>query len=362
VGLNSEIRTLWHQYRITCGSPELFALAKDWKAMARIGLVGFYGWGNYGDELFLELWRRTLGQFHSVEAVNDLQREPYFTEQAVTVAAKYDAFVIGGGDLVIPSKISPLYWNSAWLSKPVYIAGVGVPTWVKSENADVVARMQRFFQHENIRYISARDDESAEWIRSRLSPRVPVRVHADLVFSMHLPPPRLYERPTIGVCVRQQRSGGPDTSVVRQALTAQQAEGFDVVRIVLGNGATGEKDYVVAKALDIPKSEIIYSENLDVLSSAVGGLHALLSMKFHGTVVATSYGVPSIVLSSTSKSKNLYRRIDRLPLLSSMTDEQMAEKIRLAALRVPSVIRDDLTADAASGIRTVVDLVNSQVR
>lgn len=292
-----------------------------------------------------------------MEVVHDLLREPYFSENARDVADRYDAFVIGGGDLVIPTKISSLYWNSAWLTKPVFIAGVGVPTWMKSENADVIARMSRFFQHSNVRYIGARDDESADWIRRRLQPTVPVTSHADLVFSMEMPPARRYERPTVGVVVRQQRSGGGNLAQVEQTCRAIADRGFDIVRVVLGSLGTGERDTEVARNMDVP-GEVLTTQSTTEMSANLGGLDALISMKFHGTVVATAYGVPSIVLSSTSKSQNLYRKIDRLPLLSSLTDDQMMAKFAMTALRVPSIVREFLHDDALRGVHKVVAAVN----
>lgn len=329
--------------------------------MARIGLVGFFGWGNYGDELFLELWQDRLGRFHDVDVVHDLLDEPYFSRATASVAEEYDAFVIGGGDLVIPTKISPLYWNSAWLSKPVFIAGVGVPTWLNRENPDVVARMSRFFQHPNVRYISARDDESAEWIRRRLQPSIPVASHADLVFSMDMPPARRYERPTVGLVVRFQRGVDADLSRVEMACREIADQGFDIARVVLGNRGTGQRDLEVARAADVP-GEILYTESNAEMSANLGGLHALMSTKFHGTVVATAYGVPTIVLSSTSKSRNLYRRIDRLELLSSPNDDHLAAKLATAGLRVPEIVRNALRVDAEQGVREVMDAVNEEVR
>ena len=157
--------------------------------MARIGLVGFFGWGNYGDELFLRQWQQSLGAHHEVAVVHDQLSAPYFSRQASEVAAEFDAFVIGGGDLVIPNKISPLYWNRAWLQRPVYISGVGVPTWIKHRAPDVIERLRNFFQHPNVKHVSARDEESAQWIRRHLEPRVSVRVHADLAYNLAMPPP-----------------------------------------------------------------------------------------------------------------------------------------------------------------------------
>lgn len=325
--------------------------------MARVGLVGFFGWGNYGDELFLRLWQRRLGAFYDVGSVVEICDPPYFNRSAVDVADEYDALVIGGGDLVIPTTISPLYWNSAWLRKSVYISGVGVPTWVGAGRQDVVERMARFFQHENVRYISARDSESAEWIRRHLTPRVPVYVHADLVFALPAPPARAYERPTLGVAVRYQRKGGADLSHIESVVRKIAADGFDVARIVLGVGATGQRDLEIAQALDVPGA-VIHSEDLDEITAAIGGLYALMSQKFHGTVVATMYGVPTIVLSSTSKSRNLFGHIDRPRLLSSPSDADMYDKFTLCGLPVPRIVREELTTDAETGVRALVEHIN----
>ena len=117
----------------------------------KVGLVGFFGWGNYGDELFLEHWHRHLDAHFEVEPVHELLRAPYIVGDAMTKAQEYEGFVIGGGDLVIPNKVSELYWNRAWLQKKVYIARVGVPTWIRNENPAVMEHMKEFFQPPNVR-------------------------------------------------------------------------------------------------------------------------------------------------------------------------------------------------------------------
>jgi polysaccharide pyruvyl transferase WcaK-like protein len=126
----------------------------------RIGLVGYFGWGNYGDELFLRVWNKELARVGRPEVVHQLTRAPYFTDPPKRVAKRYDAFVIGGGDLVVPWNFSRLYWRPEWLTKPVYVAGVGVPTWGEPKDS-VIQDLRRFLQHPNVRYISARDPESA---------------------------------------------------------------------------------------------------------------------------------------------------------------------------------------------------------
>lgn len=326
--------------------------------MARIGLVGFFGWGNYGDELFHRVWEESVGKFHQTAVVHEQLREPYFSRPATQIADEFDALVIGGGDLVIPNKISPLYWNRAWLRRPIYISGIGVPTWVKHQAPDVMERLRNFFQHSNIRYISTRDVESAQWIRRHLEPTVPVHVHADLVFSMHLPPAARYEQPTVGINLRSHRKDSDPSHLIRSCQILQE-RGFEIANLVLGTGRTGAVDLEVARSFPLAGQHIISSENIDDLTSAIGGLEFLISNKFHGTVIATAYGVSSVVLSSTTKSINLYRALDRRYLLSSNTDERMMDKINLASVPVPSLAIQALRQDARAGVDEVLDAINT---
>lgn len=326
--------------------------------MAKIGLVGFFGWGNYGDELFHRIWENSIGTVHDTQLLHDKLEYPYFSRSAVEIAKEVDAIVIGGGDLVIPNKISPLYWNKAWLNRPIYISGVGVPTWIKHEAEDVMSRLRTFFQHKNVKYISARDVESAEWIRKKLTPNVEVRHHADLAFSGIYPPAKKFEKPTIGISLRTHRAGS-DPTVLLNACRALQKDGFDIMNIVMGTGRTRAADLQVAKDFPLENQIIFESENIDEISSTIGGLHTLISNKFHGTVVASTYGVSSVVLSSTSKSRNLYRRLGRTPLLSSATDENLLHKVRLAEMPISEDALKALRLEAFEGVHSVVRAINT---
>ncbi|KUM35552.1 polysaccharide pyruvyl transferase family protein [Arthrobacter sp. EpRS71] len=327
--------------------------------MARVGLVGFFGWGNYGDELFHRIWETSIGRFHETQVMHDLLQQPYFSRPAAELVKEVDAIVIGGGDLVIPNKISPLYWNRAWLDVPVYISGVGVPTWVKLEAPDVMDRMRSFFQHPNVKYISARDIESAEWIRHKLRPTVPVYHHADLAFGSFYPPARKFENPTVGISLRTHRADS-DPTILLDACKQLQNQGYDILNVVMGTGKTRVADLAVAEAFPLKDQIIFESEDIDAISSTIGGLDLLISNKFHGTVVATTYGVSSVVLSSTSKSKNIYKRLGRTPLLSSATDESLMDKIRLAKMPLSADAVKALRLEAFEGVHNVVSEINAE--
>lgn len=327
----------------------------------RIGLVGFFGWGNYGDELFLRLWEQRLQTAGEPSVVHQITKSPYFIDPPATVAEGYDAFVIGGGDLVVPWSISELYWRKEWLTRPVYIAGVGVPTWGGRKD-HIVNRLRAFFQHPNVRYISARDPESAAWITENLEPAVPVTWAPDLVFGLDLPPVSTPAGAPILGLVTRHRKGGPDNyESVAQACERAEQLGYRIRHIVLGTGGVGELDVAAAEAFDWPDKELVASEDIDDLTRAIGECSGLLSMKFHGTVVAVAYGVPSLVLSPTDKSRNLYRMIGQERLLSHLNAKDLAEKLDELKERIPDSARADLRERSNASIQDMVSRIGRDV-
>jgi polysaccharide pyruvyl transferase WcaK-like protein len=316
--------------------------------MKKIGLVGFFGWGNFGDELFVETYRQVLEPHFELKVVHDLLQKPYFSRPIKEMIADCDAFIIGGGDLVIPWSLSGLYWRKEFLDKPVIINSVGVPTW-GGYKSEVALALREFVNHENVQYVSARDPESANWIREHLLCKKVVEA-PDMVCALNLPPVRNDVKPSLGVVTRFRRGGEDDYSAVYKLCEKAAASGYAIRQIILGNGLTGVNDRSTADQLEFPDKEIVYSEDLWDQCRAIGESTVLVSMKFHGSVVATMYGVPSIVLSPTDKSRNFMRRIERQDLLSNLKDPALADHFSPFMARVPLVSRQKLLAEARVGL------------
>jgi polysaccharide pyruvyl transferase WcaK-like protein len=329
---------------------------------ATIGLVGFFGWGNYGDELFLKVWHEHLGPHADLRVVHDLLQAPYFSGPVDDVVDSVDAILIGGGDLIIPWNVSGLYWREEYLRRPVYIAGVGVPTWRRAVPS-VVDRMRRFVQHPNVRFISARDPESARWIVRNLEPSTPVTWAPDLVFAMTLPSvERTFTDKVLSVATRYRRGRPADMSQMNRLIERAFDMGWRVNGIVLGTGRTGELDLDVARQFEGLGVKTIYSEDLDELTRAVAESDAVATMKFHGTVVATAYGVPAIPVAATDKTRNLFRMIDRLPMMTSLSDPTLADRLHPYLLPVPRIVRQHLQAKATHGVESVRDAILREFR
>lgn len=299
----------------------------------RVGIVGFYGPGNYGDELFLGAFREHLGEAVRLSVLTRSPRTPIPPAPRAVVRAQ-DAIVIGGGDLVVPWHVGDRDWSTDYLRRPVHIIGVGVPTW-REARPRAVRTLRRFFQHGSVRSISARDVESSAWIREHLEPRVPVETAADLVFARSLPPAqRPPGAPVLGIVVRW-RNDQDDFSTVRAMAERGRSLGYRLRSIVLASGEVRERDEAALARLALPVDEVVASDDLDVLSRAIGECTMLASHKFHGTVVAAAYGVTAISMSTTDKNRNLLRRLGRPDLVCAFDDP------RLPSLIVPDPVAPD---------------------
>jgi len=318
-----------------------------------LGIAGFFGHGNFGDELFLDVFSEYFGDHYDLVVLPDGLTRPYFTGGIKSRVAKVDAILIGGGDLLQPWAVDKRYWAKTYLTKPVYILGLGVPIrapWSEWDNPVAIEKHREYLNHPNIKYIGVRDDESRAWIDKHIQPRVPVNVDPDIVCALTLPPAaeKDDDTPTLGIVTRLRKADEQDdyTELEKHAHHVQ-ANGWKVQHLVLGTGVVGERDIADAENLRIEGKEIVHSENLAELCSSLGSLTALASMKFHGSVVATMYGVPSIVLIPTSKNRSFMRRMGREDLLAKFDAPDLVDRFQPA----PAPITPDQVAMLREGAK-----------
>ncbi len=296
----------------------------------RLGLVGFFGHGNYGDELFLKVFDQFFGEDFDLKIIVDRIEKPYYSRRVEALVDEVDAIVIGGGDLIRPWALDPRWFNTAYLRKPVYMVGLGAAIRPNTVEKDfVIDRYARFFRDPNVRFIGVRDDVSRRWVESRLAPDVEVRSEPDIVCALDLP--SVERRPDLlGIItrLRPNREVPDDYSALEQLALEVMSRGWSVRHIIAGTGLVGERDLANSVDLHVPGKELVASEDLDVLTAAIGECTALASMKFHGSVVATMYGVPSLVLVPTSKNVTFMKRIERADLLAHFEADDLLTRFQ----------------------------------
>ena len=272
-----------------------------------------------------------------------------------------DAIVIGGGDIVIPWTSSSRYWETAYLRRPVFVAGVGVPTFRASVPA-AVDRLRSFFSDPAVRFIGTRDQESGAWIEANLHPTAPVRIAPDLICGLTLPPVAAPGRPAD---LRRRRpqpkpAGRPDPGP-----PALRAGGR--ARLPRPADRPGDRPRPRPSTMRRPRASgcptrsSVSSDDLDAISRAIGECTALASMKFHGVVVATMYGVPAIATMPTAKTRNFMRGIGRPDLLSAYNNPALPAVLTPDLAPIANETRAALRAGAVAHLEELREAIRATV-
>lgn len=316
--------------------------------MKRLALVGYFGWGNFGDELFLESHRQHLAQEYDLEVANDLTRSPYFSNGLDGLMKRVDGVIIGGGDLLNPVAVSKLYWRSEYLRKPTFVFGLGVPN-VKRINQNAIDHYRTFFADPNCKLVVARDVESFNWLKKTFDLGDRLHWYPDPVCSLRRPARVVPQEKTLGVVMREHHSLDPDLSNVRKLIDSAKDQGYRVKHLVLANKELGQADLGRARSIAMPDEEIVASESLDELCEAISSCSQLATIKFHGMVVATMYGIPSIAMSVTPKNRNFLRMIERPEMLSSYRSDDLPNRLSHYPAAIPQRVRASLFRQSTNG-------------
>ena len=308
--MTSDFETLVHSFNSKYNDP----------AKPTIGLAGFYGYGNYGDELFLDVWHKYLSKHFNLCILHDLELKPYFSDKFNERLENISGIIIGGGDIIQPWNIDPRYWNRDYLKKPIWVAGVGVPLRANSTQQEkpwIMEKMKNFLEHQNVKSIHIRDEIGFQWLNQRLNLSGKIAWSPDIVTT--LKPEFFNKRVTnldkkqLGIVVRS-RKGHEETDnfeYIERFIDRAYGSNWQINIIVLGNGRSLSSDYLSALRLKHKSdSRILVSKSIYELTNIVMEQDALLSMKFHGTVAAMMAGIPSIVGVPTLKNREFLKHID----------------------------------------------------
>ncbi|MBO9453338.1 polysaccharide pyruvyl transferase family protein [Tropicibacter sp. R16_0] len=318
----------------------------------KIALIGYFGWGNFGDELFLSAHRQMLGKTYDLFVANDMTKEPYFSFPVSELVDKADAFLIGGGDLLNPVRVSPLYWKMEYLEKPVFIYGLGVPRQTHNR-PKVLEHYRTFLNHPNCKMIVARDIESYTWIKENLDPGEKLVWYPDPVCALARPEATPPKEKTLGVVMREHRSLDPNMQPLQDLISKARDMGYKIKHLVLANMELGEGDLERAKIIAQDGDEIFYSDSLDEMCQAISSCSMLASIKFHGMIVATMYGIPSIAMSVTPKNLNFLRMIERSEMAASYTNPNLKDHLPYYPSRIHQLVRGNLYRRATEGYRVL---------
>lgn len=321
----------------------------------RLGITGSFGRGNFGDELYIKTYEHWFGGWADLHLLSGLPTPPYLRSYADAYVDLVDAVVLGGGDLISPylPHISHDFINASYLRRPVHVVGIGVQRNRPDIDVSVLKRWREFLTHASISSISMRDPGSRDWVKEHLCPTVPVTSHPDIVCALPLPEVQTPEgAPILGVVTRHVQSGDNYVQLAK-VMSDLGARGWRVRHIIGGVGPHGKKDLENSRFLDAPGKEVVYTEDLDEISIALGECSLVLSMKLHTTIVATMYGVPTVSVNPVVKARQFMRMVGAEDYVVAPLDPQLGTIIDAGVPAPDPDVLAKLRKDAGVALRGV---------
>lgn len=265
----------------------------------KIAVCGYYGMGNFGDDLFL----RTLQQIFHGHTV--------FPWNGYMNPAEVDRVIVGGGDLITPYSFNSYYFPKDLIHHPLWVYGVGIvdqypeETWPKEQ----VERHREYIG--NAQRAVFRDKRSADIAdKAKFHPHVE---HAqDIAFAyeqQHYPLRPYSNRPTIGICVFSYPSF-PFENMVRLSMHLL-SQGYHLLFIPVINHPTNmysdlstcqkllgriKANHPHASAETLPMLM-----ELNLTYNYIQHVDYLITFKLHPAIAALRAGKPAFALSKMNK-------------------------------------------------------------
>lgn len=342
----------------------------------RTVLCGYYGKGNGGDEALLACLLQMLpetvrplvlsgdpGQTQKVHQVEACDR---FSAPVVWSALRgADAFIFGGGSLMqdATSPLSPLYYGGLMgLAQQLGLVTLAWAQGIGPLNRRLTRRLtRRVFQ--GCRGVSVRDEGSAQWLQKW---QVPCLVAPDPVWALEpLPVKGLSDLPAprIAVSLRPHPLLTPDRleCLIQALVNLQQAT--EACMLLLPFQPVVDRP-LAQQVLDrLPRpAKILELTQPRHLKGVFQGVEMVISMRFHGLIMAAAEGCRCFALSYDPKVSYLMQELalpgwelDQLPdtaqvmsrtWLDCYANGEPLEQSLIVSLRDRALMHRDLLRDA----------------
>jgi len=292
----------------------------------RVVLAGYYGFGNLGDEVLLEVMLRWLRQFPGV-APCVLSGDPEHTRRHYGVRAVArlgvgafaksflgaKALVFGGGGILqdATSRRSLLYYTglirmAQALGVPVMMLGQGLGPLSARGQSRVSEALRR------VSYISVRDRQSFDMLRGwGVAKR---HLGADLAFCLPTPPePEEGAKPLLGLALVPPPEAQREAVLQRVSnAVTEVCEAFELSPIFLA-GNRRDLGFGVALSQRLPQLTVlpIGQDAPEKHLALLSGFNVIWGSRMHVLALAAVAGVPFVGLSYDPKVDHLISQLNQ---------------------------------------------------
>lgn len=291
----------------------------------KLFLLGYYGYGNIGDEALLASILALLKQgerytfkvlsYNAQKTAQDNQVEAVSRGKNINLIrhiAKSDVLIVGGGSIIqdVTSSKSLYYYLSLLFlgklfGKRVILLGNGygpVNKWYNRAIASLIIK--------HIDCIVARDEQSYQHFIDSGAKRVYNGVDCAFSLDASTVKPLLKARPYIAISLRPWRKMDRTMQVIRQLILELDQRGYDTVLIAM---KSPDDDKQMSPLLDLGSHVHLVSEDMDAVLAALRGAELVIAMRLHALILAAMVGSPIIAISYD-------------PKIDSFIDQVFAEK------------------------------------
>lgn len=261
----------------------------------KVGLVGYFGYGNYGDEIFLELWKDLFGK-KNVQVI--------FPNDSLE---GIDKIVIGGGDLIHPTFVNNNYFREEFFQKDVYIYGVSVPLQIKGKDPVAIEKYKQLFSR--AKYLSVRDGASAKWLSTNQI-YSDIKVVEDMAWCFE-PNVNMPKTPHIaGITYRHCQIPVEEMMMKCWYLYDRGYKHFLLIPLQEGYYSTREYSMVLKERLKTitPYVNITPLSDIEHKFAYINSVGLFITTAFHGLITALSGGTKVMSILDDSKFVQLSQR------------------------------------------------------
>lgn len=261
----------------------------------RILIVGYYGFGNYGDELFANVFRTFLSEYFQLTFLPDALTDPYFPgEKLASIVERHDLVIVGAGDLLNPQYIPPFYLAEEFLQRDVIVEGVGVPLELGSSET-ATAHLRNFLSSKCVKGISVRDRRSHDFLNQNLG--INSVIKPDIALSLQISNQRPKLR-NVTISPRAHQDEEHYMAMIEATAEVRQSSTPEVLISSIGETA---KDDMAFSSVYFRRFEQFNFKSIERITDFITNSEVVISDKFHVCLLGLIGGCAVIPISNSNK-------------------------------------------------------------